>query len=945
MKVVGFSIEIKGQKNILATTKVLGLLNTQLILINNSLVELYKNAGTASRQLNKQFKSTSSSAKNLGTVVKSSFQTFEKGNKVVQDMGSGFAEVTKQVDKTAKEFQELDKATDSESKSIKDLIKRNKELKKVLQEQPIDKTSKQLKELSQEYTKNNDAIKAFRKELRTGKKASDAAEGSLDQLRKRAIDLKKEYNALSDQQRKTFAGRKIQSQLLKTQKRIQKLDLAVRDGRTSIGLYRNATKKLGSTLTKVFIGRSVIAGVGRAVGSLGRGLKTIAEEGGAAGKTFEGLQSSGARLQNTLKTAGSNLLGAFGGTIAKIIDNVSFVISKVSSSLTEASESGGLFGTVINGVGEVLRNFPAIFGGIISVIFEFGAIFKRTFSEISLQTQKLILNIKKVGTVLTGGDTAAINKRLQDINNQLKDNVIVARSLGDAYKEGYENTIKAQEEFQQESIKATEAEEKRLQQAKEAEEAEKQRATARKKRREEEKKDRAEALKEIEAQAQARIQIAIDLEQQLRTLQIGAIKDSTEKALAEEKERFNQEKKLRQQNFDSVINQIIQQEAKIEALFGSASQELIQFQKDTDAQLFQINQTNNQIAEQQEKQHQEALLQIQKDGDKAKLDAQKQAFDDIVAELEAEEEAELEAEGQKSDAIIAKQIEGYNKEAEAAKQAEEEELAKKKKQNEELVQLVNASFDAINTISEIAFEAEDARFAKAIETRKANLENLNEDLQNATGLQKKFLKQQVKQEKEALAEELKAREEAEKERAKQAQTIALVQAIINGAIAITRAFSDLGPIAGAVAAIGVAAGIAVQIATISSQKFAQGGILQGPSHAQGGIQTSFGELEGGEAVINKRSTSQFLPLLSEINAAGGGKRFAEGGILTSPISAPNVGSAQTDINASFNQFLQASMQQTQATNSRIDRLQVNLDLNNLEDVQDNDANLDTLTTF
>ena len=88
-----------------------------------------------------------------------------------------------------------------------------------------------------------------------------------------------------------------------------------------------------------------------------------------------------------------------------------------------------------------------------------------------------------------------------------------------------------------------------------------------------------------------------------------------------------------------------------------------------------------------------------------------------------------------------------------------------------------------------------------------------------------------------------------------------------------------------------------------------------------------------------------MPLLSEINFAGGGKRFAEGGILTSPISAPNVGNAQTDFNERFGQLLNVSIQQTQATNSRIDRLQVNLDLNNLEDIQDNDANLDTLTTF
>ena len=56
MKVVGFTIEIKGQKDILATTKVLGLLNTQLILINNTLEEIDKKGGAGLKELNKQFK-------------------------------------------------------------------------------------------------------------------------------------------------------------------------------------------------------------------------------------------------------------------------------------------------------------------------------------------------------------------------------------------------------------------------------------------------------------------------------------------------------------------------------------------------------------------------------------------------------------------------------------------------------------------------------------------------------------------------------------------------------------------------------------------------------------------------------------------------------------------------------------------------------------------------
>ena len=52
--------------------------------------------------------------------------------------------------------------------------------------------------------------------------------------------------------------------------------------------------------------------------------------------------------------------------------------------------------------------------------------------------------------------------------------------------------------------------------------------------------------------------------------------------------------------------------------------------------------------------------------------------------------------------------------------------------------------------------------------------------------------------------------------------------------------------------------------------YARGGVLRGPSHAQGGIATPFGEMEGGEAIINKRSTAMHAGLLSLINQSGGG---------------------------------------------------------------------------
>jgi hypothetical protein len=80
---------------------------------------------------------------------------------------------------------------------------------------------------------------------------------------------------------------------------------------------------------------------------------------------------------------------------------------------------------------------------------------------------------------------------------------------------------------------------------------------------------------------------------------------------------------------------------------------------------------------------------------------------------------------------------------------------------------------------------------------------------------------------------------------------------------------------------------AINAATILAQKFEKGGLVgggvfEGNSHAQGGVKFSSGgrimEAEGGEAIINKRSTAMYKPLLSAINQAGGGKKFAFGGI-------------------------------------------------------------------
>lgn len=131
----------------------------------------------------------------------------------------------------------------------------------------------------------------------------------------------------------------------------------------------------------------------------------------------------------------------------------------------------------------------------------------------------------------------------------------------------------------------------------------------------------------------------------------------------------------------------------------------------------------------------------------------------------------------------------------------------------------------------------------------------------------------------------------QKEFARKEKNAARAQAVINGALAITKAYSQTGTLAPFVIPMIIAATMA-QLAVIESQQFAKGGIVEkfadggmvvGKSHAQGGEKFAVGgrvvELEGGEAVINKRSTAMFGSQLSAMNAAGGGVKFADGGLL------------------------------------------------------------------
>src|SRR5690606_2016498 len=128
--------------------------------------------------------------------------------------------------------------------------------------------------------------------------------------------------------------------------------------------------------------------------------------------------------------------------------------------------------------------------------------------------------------------------------------------------------------------------------------------------------------------------------------------------------------------------------------------------------------------------------------------------------------------------------------------------------------------------------------------------------------------------------------------AKIAKGIALAQALINTYQGITAGVALGYPAAIPAVALAAATGFAAVANIVSTKPKAERGmrvprwgtLLKGRSHKQGGIPI---EAEGGEAIINKRSTSMFPGLLSAINVAGGGIPLAARGAIVGNVASRN----------------------------------------------------------
>lgn len=180
------------------------------------------------------------------------------------------------------------------------------------------------------------------------------------------------------------------------------------------------------------------------------------------------------------------------------------------------------------------------------------------------------------------------------------------------------------------------------------------------------------------------------------------------------------------------------------------------------------------------------------------------------------------------------------------------------------------------------------------------IKELNEALKDSGNDNMEATKQQLADEQllyaQRLAEEKKLADEERNLKNKQAQQEAnarkmelryqMVMGIANTAQGASKALADwgwpLGAIfAGVMTALGLVqtALIAKQIGQIKPVKYAEGGLLSGPSHAQGGIpigNTGI-EVEGGEMVVSKKNTVKYIDILTRINRDDPSVRYLRGG--------------------------------------------------------------------
>ena len=147
----------------------------------------------------------------------------------------------------------------------------------------------------------------------------------------------------------------------------------------------------------------------------------------------------------------------------------------------------------------------------------------------------------------------------------------------------------------------------------------------------------------------------------------------------------------------------------------------------------------------------------------------------------------------------------------------------------------------------------------------------------------------------------------------------LLQGTVNAAGAILKAGEQGGPGLMAITAILTLLQLAIQAAN-PPQKYATGGLIMGAGTGTSDSIPAY--LSNGESVINAKSTKMFLPILSQINQAGGGvplmnlPKMSTGGMVNTINNNVDTSRLEEMFSSYFSQTIKAYVVSSEMTNKQ-----------------------------
>lgn len=513
------------------------------------------------------------------------------------------------------------------------------------------------------------------------------------------------------------------------------------------------------------------------------------------------------------------------------------------------------------------------------------------------------------------------------------------------------------------------------------------------------KEQQADLLAQDRKDQAARLQLLNQLNLQLVEATIDLMEDEREREIAQREQDFQVRKEVLQDQQAEQLELLDQREQEIIDLFGRKSEEYLNFvrdRKETEQELIvttnelivqleadkqrDIEEINKRARESEQRrlleESQSRIKQIQNASEIELLELDEQFAKKLISEedywdevdririaalrrqndqlrLELSTQTDLTEEEyqrrilsiKKNEAEIAKLQAGGTDRDERGEQA----LADKQRENfEQSLGYAQQSLSVLDNFAQGIAERQNQRYQEQIDAQQSLVSNLEEEFETAVGLKRVQLAEELEAERAALSQSVEAQEQANREAARQEKAIAILQSIVNTALAVTRALATGGPVAaGVVGALG-----AVQTATIAAQPFAEGGVVTPVQLSDGKIIATkniptmangdnvLATVKTGEVILNERHVQMLGPEVFRSLGVPGFDRGGVAGRLAEPIAPPIMPLLAMRSQQDIGRAIESLDRKTDAINARIDRLRAVVVSEDVEkDLQDKQDNL------